>query len=83
MEKWGIEIKKVNNGFIVEYTGDKQPDVYETRHEDTKTGKEDLTSIKYMLYDILEHFAIFYSDHNEYNIRIDIVDKNGKAIKDV
>jgi hypothetical protein len=70
-----VTIKYVDNGFIV--TGpnpNAEGDislVFEQKHEG------DLKHIKYMLYQVLEFFGIYYSKHNEKNVVIKVVKNDG------
>jgi hypothetical protein len=69
-----VTIEQVDNGFIV--TGphpniDRDVSiVFEQKNDD------DLTYIKYMLYQVLELFGINYSKHKEKNVSIKVVKNN-------
>jgi len=72
---WELNIKKIDNGYLLTTAGeDTHEYVFQERDEDEDN---DLETVREMLYQVLEHFAIFYSKHNKKNIKIEIEETNG------
>ena len=71
MNEWEINIKKVNNGFIVTHENEENEEL-QTKlvFEDNLT---DLVVMQNLLYYIKEYFGCYYSKHNKENLDITII----------
>jgi len=80
---WECNIKKVENGFILEKHDNEDGGIMESvfeYKEDLDGEDNDLEAVQRMLYELLEYFAIFYSKHNKKNIKVEI--ENNKTDED-
>lgn len=83
-------ILRIDNGFIkssfndYEDTTDKvKTYVYQIKsnYNEEKATLEKCRVVRELLYDLLEDIGIYYSKHNLYNVRIDVVNKNDRIVK--
>ena len=78
-----LTIKQADNGFVLSYFDEEMK---ETRHiavEDVADGLNSISDARVtqkLLYEICEYFSIFTSKHDEEQLQILVVDKNGKEI---
>lgn len=66
-----IEVSRADNGYILKYRNDNgaiSVDVVE--EEDSQFGE--LEACRQMLLIVKEYFGIYYSDHNEINLNIEV-----------
>ena len=93
MDEWKLEIRKVNNGYVLRGKfGDSElitEEVIEEKDEDIYSQDSnryllayDLTAMKDVLYLIMEYFGTFHSKHNRRNLEVRIIDENNKEIED-
>ena len=82
---WKLELSKVSNGYVVKYDDTDDDDgstkTTEVVYELDKGVKEDCVKIQEMLYFLLDYFGDGGSKHDEYRIRINVIDKEGKDIR--
>jgi hypothetical protein len=84
MDEWKLEIKKVNNGYILKGKfGDSDivsEQVIEENGDDIYSTDEmmssNLNAIQNVLYEVMEYFGVYYSDHNKRNLKIEIEENN-------
>lgn len=81
-----LNIKTAVNGYILTYWEEIEKDVKEERHiavEDVAEGADCISEARLtqkLLFEVCEYFSIFTSKHSEEQLRIIIVNKNGKEI---
>ena len=77
---WYLKIERVDNGWWV--YDDEFKHAFEDNENEEYISNEgyDLYSLVRVLWHIAEYYGREYNDHNEYNIRIGIEDKDGKLI---
>lgn len=80
MNTWKLEVRKVSNGYILKGKFSDSEVVTESLIEEKIDN--DLNAMQQVLLNVMEYFGIYYSKHNDKNIRIIIEDKNGKEIED-
>jgi hypothetical protein len=75
-EDYAIRIIKSDNGWICEWREEmisESPEtVYQTKRmvfEEEESDLGELKAMKSMLFFIQEHFGVFWSKHNDYNIK--------------
>jgi hypothetical protein len=84
-----LEINRVDNGYVVNYSEDDNLKVcvFEEREEDiyqseknfgTYSLNDNLTVMENLLYFVLEYFGVISSKHNDNNITINIEKNNEK-----
>ena len=83
-------ILRIDNGYIkstfeeYEDTTEKiKTYVYQIKdhYDEEKVALEKCHVVRELLYDLLEDIGIYYSKHNLYNVRIDVVNKNDRIVK--
>ena len=72
MEDWKLEIKKVNNGYILKGRFGNSENITEQVIEDNNIDNSKLEGMKNVLYEVMDYFAVYYSKHNKENLIIKI-----------
>jgi len=82
MNEWKLEIKKVNNGYILKGKfGDSDMITEEVIEEnqdnsiyntDRGYSQTDLSAMMNVLSEVMNYFAVYHSKHNQRNLVIDI-----------
>ena len=70
-----VNIRHVGNGYICSWWEGKDEGVV---FEEEDVEKGDIVCMVKLLYFVKEHFGIYYSKHNKYNLEIKVV-KNKEA----
>jgi len=73
--KWAIAVERVTNGYICRwYDEDEEgkPFIVSEVFEEIDTPEKELEATRNMLCRVKEHFGVFYSKHNKFNLDISI-----------
>jgi len=73
---WKLEIRKVNNGYILKGKFNDTDIVSEVLIEntnETEFNKEE--TMKKLLCEVKDYFGIYYSKHNKKNLKIEVKDE--------
>lgn len=73
--KWAIGIEKVLNGYICRWYDEDdegKPIIHTRVFEEIDEENGELEAMRNMLYCVKEHFAVYYSKHNPYNLDISV-----------
>jgi hypothetical protein len=81
MDEWKLEIKKVNNGYILKGKFENSDIVTERVFEENYLDHPKLEAMKTILYEIMEYFGIYNSKHNTHDLKIEIKKKKIKISK--
>ena len=77
---WSLKITKVDNGYIAEYSDAVDEDGEIIGHRlvfpelDTENGE--LEAMQNLLWFVMEHFAIYGSDHDRYRLQVEVIDQH-------
>ena len=78
---WRLLVQKADNGFFCEWyeeNDDKETDCKNVVFEESDKETGEFACMANLLYFVKEHFGIYYSKHNKYNLEIKVV-KNKEA----
>ncbi len=79
-----LNIKTADNGYILEYY---DPEIKEKRYiavEDLEKGKDCISEARLtlkLLWEILEHFGIYGSKHDEERIHVSVINQKGEEVE--
>jgi len=73
MGDYKLEIKKVNNGFILKGRFDDSEEIDERVIEESDLVDNELEVMRNLLFEVKEYFGVYYSKHNVKNLTIDVI----------
>ena len=79
MDEWKLEIKKVDNGYVLKGRFNNSDNITERVFEENYLDHPKLEAMRTILYEVMEYFGIYNNKHNSYNLKIEI--KKNKKIK--
>jgi len=82
--KWGCNIERVVNGYILTIPNDDgtQEKIVFQYDDDNGEGDVDmLFAFQDMVYEVMQHFAIFNSKHDPATISVSVRGRNGKILE--
>lgn len=75
MDKWGLHIEKVSNGYVARYV-DQYEDggkfIRTVVFEEPEEKGGELEAMRNLLLFVKEHFGVYYSKHEKENLIIEI-----------
>ena len=83
---WSINIIKAENGYICEwYVEDHENDHFVKKQhviEETDCENCELQAMHDLLYFVKEHFGLYHSKHNRFNLYVEIKDEEQEQVVD-
>lgn len=82
---WALTIKKVSNGYVLEYPDDLDDETRTTREniilvvEEQDREDGELEAAQKMLQEVKEYFGIYHSKHNKKNLVVKIEGGNDEG----
>jgi hypothetical protein len=83
-----INIRAVQNGYVISYKDPETEDgvvlsntierVYAI--DDSLSQQAEVFALQPMFYDIMEVLGVYNSKHNDHNLRINVINRNGKPV---
>jgi len=81
LETIDCAIRRSDNGYIILYENPNTGLPIEELFVFDEREAEKYKAIQTLLYTIMESMGVYYSKHNEFNIEINIVNKEGETIE--
>jgi len=83
-----INVRSVQNGFIISYKDQEHnPNVVLNNTiervytvDESLSQQAEVFALREMFYDIMEVLGVFNSKHNDHNLEINVINRNGKAV---
>ena len=76
---WSINISKAENGYICEWYEEVDDGHYSNKKqwviEEKDTEYGELDAMKYLLHLVKEHFGIYHSKHNKFNLYVEVKER--------